>query len=300
MAASGALRGRKPESVHFWLAIAAVSLLFHALLIVGIKRWATIAVVEPDAGPIAIELVDPSGDAAPEGEPIVQAAAMKPEAKPEAKSEVQPEFEIKLEPEIKSEPIVQPEVKAEKRAIAPKENRKPEVKPIVQEPNNAPKPSVKPSSKPQQSSNPNPSISPNPLPTIIVPITIDNPDDRPSVYVSPNPNVTLTERSKIYLGVTGGTLAIVHPSTLDVPSELKSQQSPLQILIEFNIDTEANNCTCYVSIDSPPITADIRGVKKMIDQLCENVKFENPTFQGQTAVKLAPVSSWKQMIEFQF
>jgi hypothetical protein len=124
MAGSGALRERKRESVQFWLAIAAVSFLFHALLIVGIKRWATIAVVEPDAGAIAVELVEPAGSESVEA-PIVQAAALKPEAKSEAKpdlkSQVQPEFEIK------SEPIVQPEVKAEvkKPAIAstPKPDR---------------------------------------------------------------------------------------------------------------------------------------------------------------------------------
>ena len=127
MAASGALRDRKPESVQFWLAIAAVSLLFHALLIVGIKRWTTVAVVEPDGGPISVELVDPAGSESVEA-PIVQAAALKPEAKlevrPEAKSEVQPE----PEPEIKPEPIVQPEVKAEvkKPAIASQPKRKPE------------------------------------------------------------------------------------------------------------------------------------------------------------------------------
>ncbi len=127
MADSGALRGRKPESVQFWLAIAAVSLLFHALLIVGIKRWATIAVVEPDAGPIAVELVDPVGNAEPQEEPIVQAAALKPEAKPDLtpevkpnlKSEVQPEFEIKPEPGIQPVPIVQPQVKTEIKKVQP-------------------------------------------------------------------------------------------------------------------------------------------------------------------------------------
>ena len=119
MADSGALRGRKPESVQFWLAIAAVSLAFHALLIVGIKRWATMAVVEPDSGPIAVELVEPVRDAEPQGEPIVQAAALKPEVKPDLKSEVQPELEIKSEPQIKPEPIVQPEVKTVIKKVQP-------------------------------------------------------------------------------------------------------------------------------------------------------------------------------------
>lgn len=138
MADSGVLRGRKPESVQFWLAIAAVSLLFHALLIVGIKRWAAIAVVEPDAGPIAVELVDPVGNAEPQGEPIVQAAALKsevkpalkPEVKPDLKSEVQSEIEPKPEPEIKPKPIVQPKVKTDKKKVSPaivaKEERRPQ------------------------------------------------------------------------------------------------------------------------------------------------------------------------------
>jgi len=128
MAASGALRERKPESVHFWLAIAAVSFLFHALLIVGIKRWATIAVVEPDGGPIAVELVEPAGSESVDA-PIVQAAALKPEAKLEVKPEVEPEVQTELEPQIKPEPIVQPEVKAEIKKVQPAIVPKPEPKP---------------------------------------------------------------------------------------------------------------------------------------------------------------------------
>jgi hypothetical protein len=132
MADSGALRGRKPESVQFWLAIAAVSLLFHALLIVGIKRWVTIAVVEPDAGPIAVELVDPVGNPEPQGEPIVQAATIKPKVKPDLKPEVKPDLksEVQPEPEIKPEPIVQPEVKTEIKKVQPaivaKKERRPQ------------------------------------------------------------------------------------------------------------------------------------------------------------------------------
>ena len=58
----GVLREKKRESVQFWLAIGAISLIFHALLIIGIKRWATISVVEPDAGPIAVEEGSPFVD----------------------------------------------------------------------------------------------------------------------------------------------------------------------------------------------------------------------------------------------
>ncbi len=111
MAASGVLRGRKPDSVQFWLAIAAVSLLLHALLIVGIKRWGTM-VVEPDAGPIAVEWVEPAGSDAVDV-PIGQASVPKPEVKPDLKSEIQPEFQIK------PEPIVKPEVKAESKKVQP-------------------------------------------------------------------------------------------------------------------------------------------------------------------------------------
>ena len=131
MAASEALRERKPESVQFWLAIAAVSLLFHALLIVGIKRWATIAVVEPDVGPIGVEMVEPVRDAEPQGEPIVQAAALKPEVKPDVKPEPEPEIKttVEPEPEPKVKPIGQPSVqpKIEKKqptiASTPKPDR---------------------------------------------------------------------------------------------------------------------------------------------------------------------------------
>lgn len=122
MSGSGVLREKKQESVQFWLAIGAVSLLFHALLIVGLKRWVTIAVVD-ESEPISVEFVDSSSDAAPEGEPIVQAAAMKPEAK----SEVKPEPEPEIKAEVKPEPIVKPEVKKVEPAIVPKEKRKPKV-----------------------------------------------------------------------------------------------------------------------------------------------------------------------------
>lgn len=109
MAASEALRERKPESVQFWLAIAAVSFLFHALLIVGIKRWATIAVVEPDVGPIAVELVEPAGSESVDA-PIVQAAALKPEVKPDVQPKPDPEIKTTVEPEPEPQvrPIVQP------------------------------------------------------------------------------------------------------------------------------------------------------------------------------------------------
>ena len=132
MAASEALRERKPESVQFWLAIAAVSLLFHALLIVGIKRWATIAVVEPDVGPIGVEMVEPVRDAEPQGEPIVQAAALKPEVKPDVKPEPEPEIKTTVEPEpepkvkpIIGQPSVQPKIEKKQPTIAstPKPDR---------------------------------------------------------------------------------------------------------------------------------------------------------------------------------
>ena len=122
MSGSGVLREKKQESVQFWLAIGATSLLFHALLIVGLKRWVTIAVVD-ESEPISVEFVDPSGDAVPVGEPIVQAAAMKPEAKPEVKPEVQPEPEPEIKAEVQPEPIVQPEVKKVEPAIGSNETK---------------------------------------------------------------------------------------------------------------------------------------------------------------------------------
>lgn len=134
-------RKRKPESVQFWLAIAAVSLLFHAGLIVGLKRWATIALVEPDGGSIAVELVDPASEAdAPPGEPIVQAAALKPDAKPAPEPIASPEPEIpsSFEPKFEPAPIVKPE------PIVPPE-KKPQ--PIVPKPENNTKPPNRPSPK---------------------------------------------------------------------------------------------------------------------------------------------------------
>ncbi len=129
MAASGALRERKPESVQFWLAIAAVSFLFHALLLVGIKRWATMAVVEPDGGAIAVELVEPAGSESVDA-PIVQAAALKPEVKPDVQPKPDPEIKTPVEPEPEPQvrPIVQPSVqpKIEKKQPAIASTPKPD------------------------------------------------------------------------------------------------------------------------------------------------------------------------------
>lgn len=179
MADSGVSRGRKPESVQFWLAIAAVSLLFHALLIVGIKRWAAITVAEPDAGPIAVELVDPVGDIEPQGESIVQAAAMKPAVKPK----VQPEPEPEIQPEFQSEPIVQPEVKTEIKKVPPAivSTPKPDRSPVPPEKNTPSAPSV-PSGQSQSSEPQNDpakenqnSLPPSPVPASQSDDPLDNP-----------------------------------------------------------------------------------------------------------------------------
>ena len=291
MSGSGVLREKKQESVQFWLAIGAISLIFHALLIIGIKRWATIAVVD-ESEPIAVELVEPAGDSASAGEPIVQAAAMKPEIKPEAKPEVKPEPEPEIKSEVKPEPIVQPEVKKVEPAIVPKSETKPIVKKRKSS-QTAPVPSPAPTSQIQSSSSPSPST----LPTVVVPQTID-PDDKPSVYVSVKSPAKLMEKSKVDLTVENGNLELIYPSVVDLPFSLKNQKS-FQVLVELSVDTQTKSLKCYVSRDSPSIMADKKGVAEMIAQMCENTTYASPTF-GYSSKPPGPSSSWTQTIEFQF
>jgi hypothetical protein len=133
---------RKPESVHFWLAIAAASLLFHALLIVGVKRWVSVAVVEPGAGAIEVEFVTAEAKDGAAGEPVVPAVSSKPEPfRPEPTP--LPEFT----PEPSPEPIMKPEKKPIVPVVKPSATPK------------APKPSPSPKGKPS------PSPAPKTIPT---------------------------------------------------------------------------------------------------------------------------------------
>ncbi len=106
---------KKPESVQFWLAITAGSLLFHSLFMFGVSRSIKVSVVEPAvSGAIDVEIVDPLGrEVVAGGEPIVPAAAFKPEPTP------LPEFSPEPTKEPTPEPSVKPEVK-EKPPIADK------------------------------------------------------------------------------------------------------------------------------------------------------------------------------------
>ena len=128
MATSQRSRVRKPESVQFWLCVGAVSLALHSSLLFGLQRWAKVTLVQPDGGPIAVELVDAPDTVADavtspiEPEAIAQ-VPQKPDAQPEVKPEVQPEPE--------SEVMRKPEPKRElKVPIA----SKPEMKPNIDSP----------------------------------------------------------------------------------------------------------------------------------------------------------------------
>ncbi len=154
MATSGSdqRKEKKPESVQFWLAIVAVSLLFHSLFIIGVKRWATVAVVEPAAGgAIDFEVVDKSDSKADSsGDPIVPASALKPEPfRPEPTP--LPEFS----PEPSSEPIVKPEEKPQVRE---------EKKPIVPTPKTSPTSKVPKSTPGSPRSTPSPTVTPSTIP----------------------------------------------------------------------------------------------------------------------------------------
>jgi len=121
MATSQRSRVRKPESVQFWLCVGAVSLGLHSSLLFGLQRWAKVTLVQPDAGPIAVELMDapdvvgPSVVASPVEPdaiaPVPQAPNSIPDAQPEVKLEVKPD----VQPEPESEVVRKPEPKRESK-----------------------------------------------------------------------------------------------------------------------------------------------------------------------------------------
>ena len=140
MATSQRSRVRKPESVQFWLCVGAVSLGLHSSLLFGLQRWAKVTLVQPDAGPIAVELMD-----APDAVgPSVVASPVEPDAiaqvpqTPDVKPDSQPEVKLEVQPDVQPEAEVvrKPESKRESNVpIVPK--TKPNVdspKPIREKP----------------------------------------------------------------------------------------------------------------------------------------------------------------------
>ena len=166
MATSRQLRVQKPESVHFWLCVGAVSLALHSSLLFGLERWAKVTIVQPDGGPIAVELMDASDavrlDAVGPNSIGLDAVAFptEPDAiaqvpqTPDAKPDSQPEVKLEVQPDVQPEAEVvrKPEPKRESNVpIVPKPEQKTKSKPSFSAPTQA-KPSISTSPKLKPSS----------------------------------------------------------------------------------------------------------------------------------------------------
>ena len=127
MATSQRSSVRKPESMQFWLGVGVASLALHSIFLFGLQRWARVTIVQPEGGPIAVELVDAPDTVVSQAEPDTIAQVLqKPDAKPAAQPEVAaPEVkldvkpEVQPEPNIKPEPIVQPSTNADRKRTTP-------------------------------------------------------------------------------------------------------------------------------------------------------------------------------------
>ena len=162
MATSQRSRVRKPESVQFWLCVGAVSLGLHSSLLFGLQRWAKVTLVQPDAGPIAVELMDapdvvgPSVVASPVEPDAIAQVPQTPNAQPDAKLEVKPD----VQPEPESETVRKPEPKRESNGpIIPLKKTKKE-KPLIE---SSPKPNKSPIASPTNQSTPTPSFPSQPI-----------------------------------------------------------------------------------------------------------------------------------------
>jgi outer membrane biosynthesis protein TonB len=123
-------RGRKPESVQFWLAIAALSLAFHSLFLFGLQRWAKVAVLQPEVGgPIDVELRDAAPAKPDVNEGAIAQVPEQPEVVPQTKLEVKPQ-PVEPEPEVVQKPDPKPEPKREPELpiVDPKKNVTPSPK----------------------------------------------------------------------------------------------------------------------------------------------------------------------------
>ncbi len=230
-------REKKPESVQFWLAIVAVSLLFHALLIVGVKRLATVAVVEPAGGPIDVELMEPADSrAVAVDEPIVPAIASKPEpVRPEPTP--LPEFTPEPSPEViqKPEPIVKPEEKQEKKPIVKPENKQEKPSKVTKE-----TPPGKPKSNTGEAPiTSNDSLKKPPLPTG---------SGIKSVNFGVSSTIDLTAQSKAELGGTATLTMPKFPPILVAPNFPLRPKETLTVTLSFSV----NNLTGEA--DSPTLS----------------------------------------------
>ena len=153
MATSQRSRVRKPESVQFWLCVGAVSLGLHSSLLFGLQRWAKVTLVQPDAGPIAVELMDAPDVVSSAVEPdAIAQVPQTPDAKPDAEPEVKLEVKPDVQPEPESEVMPKLEPKRESNVpIVPKPEQKPKSKPSFSAPTQA-KPSISTSPKLKPSS----------------------------------------------------------------------------------------------------------------------------------------------------
>ncbi len=209
-------RGRKPESVQFWLAIAALSLAFHSLFLFGIQRWAKVAVLQPEvSGPIDVELVAAAPAKSEVNEGAIAQVPQQPEVVPQTKLEAKPQ-PVESEPEVvqKPDPKREPEPKRELPIVPVDPKKKP---PIVEKPK--PKPNETPSSTPKNSDLPEQKpASPKP----VVPVTSGDGLPSDKIGGSGTRSVGVQPAFEPEQQSSSGDM----PSTDNPPSQLKLKPHP--------------------------------------------------------------------------
>lgn len=305
MATSQRSRVRKPESVQFWLCVGAVSLGLHSSLLFGLQRWAKVTLVQPDAGPIAVELMDapdvvgPSVVASPV-EPdaitqVPQASDTKPDSQPEVKLEVQPD----VQPEAKV--VRKPEPKRESNVpIAP--SAEPNVKtskPIASLPK-----ATKNAEKPAKKTGPsNPVVPKHPDPTTPVSSSGQLPaigvgKGSEKALVSQNGDPSLSKDSKQDLAVEGGTLELQLPRDVELSRYVDMRPGQiLKLVIAVSVDNKARRVSsCNGDLKSFSIKVEERSaLQDLVEKICQNASVVRLKFQGKTAtdVNFGELSSWE-------
>ena len=209
MATSQRSSVRKPESMQFWLGVGVASLALHSIFLFGLQRWARVTIVQPDGGPIAVELVDVPETVVSQVEPdTIAQVSQKPDSKPAAQPEVAaPEVKLDVKPEVQPEP--EPE-------------SKPKPEPIVQPSTNADRkkttPAIVPTpTKPRSQNKPTKSVTPPPR------STPDDPKKRPgkkgdSTETSPvRSNDPLGDPNAVETGGRSFLVSYNKPNRLDGP-----------------------------------------------------------------------------------
>ncbi len=293
MATSQRSRVRKPDSVQFWLCVGVVSLGLHSGLLFGLQRWAKVMVVQPDGGPIAVELVD-APDAVAAVEPEVNEGAIaqvpqKPEAKPEAEPEAKPE----------AKPDVQPEPEVVRESNAPT---------VPPQPSSTPQPSSVPRPKPKESQSPPPKVKPSPKVSVKPkpspsdkPLTSDEPLTKPgnqggrSLAVNvPTPKLISTP------GEIGGRgtarLRLNYPQTVQFPATFSLKSGDvIRAKVKFLVTGNDIQSPEIKELSPKLLGRDREALLQFVGEFLMQVSVGEISIDTDTVVK--PDTDWETTIE---